>query len=133
MDGKEEKIEDLKTMVPNQPDTGLKVESHEGVVVVRFTEEVVLSGRKANLVSDHLTSLVEDPGHQRMVLDCANVRSITSNMLGALITVYRTAEAAGGRFVLCNLPPVIYDIMKVTKLNTVISIYDDERAALDSF
>ena len=120
-------------MVPNQPDTCLKVEPVDGVVVVRFTEEVVLSGQLATQVSDHLTSLLEDPDHQRMLLDFANVRSITSHMLGTLVTLHRKSEAVGGQLVLCNPQPVIHDIMKLNKLNQLIAVYEDEPSALDAF
>jgi anti-anti-sigma factor len=107
----------------------LQVESVGGRMVVRFTREVVLTGQQADAVGDQLVRLLGEPG-QRVVLDFANVRSLSSLMLSKLIQLERTARGAGSELALCNLRPDVQGIFEVTRLTQVLRIYPSEQEAL---
>jgi anti-anti-sigma factor len=110
-----------------QPDRCLEVEPRNDVIVTRFTRQGVLSGQTAEAAAEQLASLLPDLGQRRLLVDFANVLSITSLMLGQLV---RLNQQAGGRLALFNLSPTIRQIMAVTKLNLILLLFDDERGAL---
>ena len=118
-------------MEPEQPDC-LNVESiSPGVAVVRFARELILSGHQADVAGDALMSLLKGPAGHHVLLDFANVKSLTSMMLAKLVSLNREAESNGRRLALFNLRPEIREVMEITRLTQLLSIYDEEREALD--
>jgi anti-anti-sigma factor len=98
--------------------------------VVRFTAGPVLTGEKAEAVSEQLFHLVDDLQRRRLVLDFASVDSLTSLMIGKLVTLNKRLRDAGGRLVLCNVKPDLRGVFEVTGLTRLLAIYPDEQAAL---
>jgi anti-sigma B factor antagonist len=77
-----------------------------------------------------LMALMAELGRRPLLVDFGKVRSLTSLMLGKLIGLNRAAESAGARLAIFNLRPDVRDILEVTRLNLVLSIYNDEPDAL---
>jgi anti-anti-sigma factor len=113
-----------------QPDSGLTVELRGKVAVARFTREVVLSGRAAEAATERLTALLAEPGRRQLLVDFGNVRSLSSLMLGKLVRLSRTAETAGVQLALFNVQPVVREILEVTGLHRIVSLYGSESEAL---
>ncbi len=111
-------------------DCFLEVQTREDALIARFTRPVSLCGEVAEAVAEQLATLVSESGRQRLLLDFGNVDSLTSFMLGQLVTLKRKAEAAGKRLALFNLSPYVRQILEVARLNLLLSLYEDESAAL---
>lgn len=108
----------------------LEVETRNDAIIARFTRPVSLCGEAAEAAAERLAALASERGRQRLLVDFANVQSLTSFMLGQLVKLNRTAESAGRRLALFNLSPYIRQILEVARLNLLLSLYDDESAAL---
>ena len=108
----------------------LETETREDAIIARFPRPVSLCAEVAEAVAAGLASLLSEPGRRRLLVDFGNVQSLTSFMLGQLVKLNRTAEANGRRLALFNLPPYIRQIVEVARLNLILSLYDDESAAL---
>ncbi len=108
----------------------LEVETREDVLIARFTRQVSLCAEVAEAASERLASLLSKPGRQRLLVDFGNVQTLTSFMLGQLVKLHHTAEAAGRRFALFNLSHYVRQILEVARLDLLLSLYDDESAAL---
>lgn len=108
----------------------MEVETRENVLIARFTRQVSLCGEVAEAAAEQLLSLLSEAGQQRLVVDFGNVQTLTSFMLGKLVRLNRTAEAAGGRLVLFNLTPYVRQTLEVARLNLLLSLYEDESDAL---
>lgn len=111
-------------------DSMLEVEAREDVFIARFTRQVSLCGQVAEVVAEQLVSLLSELGRQRLLVDFGNVQSLTSYMLGQLVRLNRTAEAKGRRLALFNLSPYVRQIVEVARLDLLLSLYEDESAAL---
>jgi anti-sigma B factor antagonist len=111
----------------------LEVATVGQVTVARFTREVVLSGKDAEVVGEHLRTLLAEPARRKLLLDFANVLSLSSLILGKLIMLNRVAESAAGKLALCNLRPGIREIMDASRLSLILYIYAEEQEALQSF
>ena len=57
-----------------------------------------------------------------MVMNFANVRFMTSAMLGLLIRVHKRVSERGGKLRLCNLEPVLQKVFEITQLTKVFDI-----------
>jgi anti-anti-sigma factor len=110
----------------------LEVETREDAVIVKFTRQVSLCGELAESVANQLEALLSKANGKRLLVDFANVESLTSFMLGKLVGLSRKAEAAKRCLALFNLSHNVRLILEVARLNLVLSLYDDEPAALRS-
>jgi anti-anti-sigma factor len=111
----------------------VSVEQVGPATVVRFPKPIILEGDTADQVGEYLVSLVVDGGRCRLVLDCQNVQSLSSAMLGKLIQVHRKSLPLGGRLALCRIAPQLQQIFDTLKLSVLIGIYGGEAEAVQSF
>ena len=70
---------------------------------------------------------------KKIILNLAEVNYIDSSGIGELVSTYTTVANAGGQLKLLNLTKKIHELLQITKLLTVFQVYDDEKAASDSF
>jgi len=111
-------------------DCYLEVQTREDAILARFTQPVSLCAELAEAASEQLLALLSDEDHKRLLVDFSNVESLTSFMIGQLVMLNRTAEAAGWRFALFNLPLHIREVLDVARLDLLLTMYPDESAAL---
>ena len=72
-------------------------------------------------------------GASKILLNLAGVSFMDSSGLGELASAYAGVNKAGGQLKLANLPPRIIDLLRITKLDSVLPAFPDEAAALLSF
>jgi anti-sigma B factor antagonist len=110
----------------------LEVEDIGDITVVNFTDRKILDEANIQLIGEELFSLV-DKGRKKVLLNFGNVEYLSSAALGKLITLNNKLRGAGGRLVLCNIDPQIYEVFEITKLNKFFTIHKEEQAALQAF
>jgi anti-sigma B factor antagonist len=111
----------------------LEVEDIGDVTVVNFTDKKILDEQNIQIIGEQLFSLVDELGRIKLVLNFSNVEYLSSAALGKFITLNKKVNAAGGRLVLCNIDPQIYDVFVITRLNQLFNIQKEEQAALQAF
>jgi anti-sigma B factor antagonist len=74
-----------------------------------------------------------DQARNRVVLNFADVNYVDSSGIGELVSAYTSLNNQGGQLKLLNLPKRIRDLLRITKLDTVFEIFEDEATALRSF
>jgi anti-sigma B factor antagonist len=111
----------------------LEVEDIGDVTVVNFTDKKILDEQNIQIIGEQLFSLVDDLGRRKLLLNFSNVEYLSSAALGKFITLNKKVNAAGGRLILCNIDPQIYEVFEITKLNKLFNIQKEEQAALQSF
>jgi anti-sigma B factor antagonist len=110
----------------------LEVEDIGDITVVNFTDRKILDEQNIQLIGEQLFGLV-DEGRKKVLLNFSNVEYLSSAALGKLITLNKKLQSAGGRLVLCNIDPQIYEVFEITKLNKLFNIHKEEQAALQAF
>ena len=103
------------------------------VTVVRFCAHLILTGEKSDAVGAELYRLADTANPCRLLLDFANVQSLTSSILGKLILTDKKVVARGGRLALCNLNPDLREVFEITQLHRLLNVYPGEPEALASF
>ncbi len=117
---------------PSRP-RRLEVEDIGDVAVVNFTDKKILDEQNIQLIGEQLFSLVDEAGRKKILLNFGNVEYLSSAALGKLITLNKKVGAAGGKLILCNIDPQIYEVFEITKLNKLFKIFKEEQAALQAF
>ena len=99
-----------------------------GVVVVKLSGEL---RSREDIASEFWTYLHR--GVARFVVNFENVRMVNSVGLSALLEFKRLAEAAGGGVVLCGIDGDVANVMRVTRLDQVFTVHEDEDIALAAY
>src|SRR4030081_2974483 len=111
----------------------LEVEDIGEVAVVNFTDKKILDEQNIQVIGEQLFSLVDELGRRKILLNFGNVEYLSSAALGKLITLNKKLQGVGGKLVLCNIDPQIYEVLEITKLNKLFNIQKEEQAALQAF
>jgi len=72
-------------------------------------------------------------GGKKIILNLGDVNYIDSSGIGELVSSFTTVANQGGTLKLLNLTKKIQELLAITKLLTVFSVYDSEQAAVSSF
>lgn len=81
---------------------------------------------------EHMNGLIR-AGRKQILLNFDGVTYLDSAAVGAVAGKYVTAQKRGGTVKLLNLHPRSFNVLDKTRLLTVISSYDKEADALESF
>ena len=79
------------------------------------------------------TEEIKSSGFSKVLADFSQVDYIDSTGIGFLIAIYTSVlKNAEGRFVLANLNRRVREVLELTRLANVMSIYPDEAAAFQA-
>ncbi len=111
----------------------LRTEQIDGVTVVSFVDNKIVTEEGIQEVAEQLFSLVDDQNLNRLLLNFSNVQFLSSAALGKLINLRKKVINANGQLKLCSIQPDLFEVFKLTKLDRVFDIYKEEEKALESF
>ena len=77
------------------------------------------------------TQIEHGGGH--LILDLTDVPLLDSSALGAIVATLQALKKSDGRLVLLNPQKAVQNVFAVTRLDTVLEIYQDEAAAVNAF
>ena len=115
------------------PPTDLVITQIRGVVVVSFRDASILDGSTVQSIGKELYALVDEQAHKKIVLDFAQVRFLSSTMIGVLIALHKKSQAIKGRVVLAGLRPELFKVFQIMKLEKTLHFAPDEKQALAGF
>jgi anti-sigma B factor antagonist len=99
--------------------------------VLDIVGRIALANGNAQL-RDAIRVLME-PGKKHIVLNLAGMDFIDSSGLGELVRTHATVRSHGGQLKMVNPSKHVHDLLKMTKLERVLDIEQDEASALNSF
>lgn len=111
----------------------LRTETIDDVTVVSFVDTTIRDEEIIQAVGDELFSLVEDDGHSQLLLNFGNVQYLSSAALGKLINLRNKIKKAGGTLKLSSIADELMEVFRLTRLDKVLEIFDEEQEALASF
>ncbi len=103
----------------------------DSVVVLTLDGEMV-GGPDATLLTEKLRDLIKN-NKNKIVVDLKRVNYMNSSGLGILIAGLTTVRNSGGDLKLLHLEKRLLDLIKITKMDRVFSLFEDEDKAVDSF
>jgi len=72
-------------------------------------------------------------GARKLLVDLRDVPWMNSAGLGIFLSVYSRLRGLGGELRLCAVGPRVREILRTTKLLTVLAVLDDEETGIRSF
>lgn len=81
-------------------------------------------------MGEAIATLLEE-GAKRVVIDLERVSYIDSSGLGTIVACRRTALEAGAEIALLRPVGKVADLLKLTGLDQVFHVYDDEEASIE--
>ena len=101
-------------------------------VVVVDLEGKVTMGEPIIQIKQVTRRLVGD-GARCVILNLEKVTYTDSSGLGEIIACYSILREHGGMLKLVQVPPRVLELLRITKLDTVVEIFDSEDEGVDSF
>ena len=105
----------------------LKERKVDGVTIL--TVEHGLKGEMESILKERIDQLVQE-GSLQIIVDLKHVPYVDSRDIGRLIRSHLSVRQAGGRVRLCNLSEKVLDVLRMTRLDTVLDLYKSEAEAL---
>jgi anti-sigma B factor antagonist len=91
-----------------------------------------MTGVHPNPVKDAVCRRVR-AGETRIVVNLGEASSIDSGGLGVLVACYTRATRADATIVLANPSSRVYELLRVTNLISIFTVFDSEADAIASF
>lgn len=92
----------------------------------------LLLGESVDLFQSHIQQLLAQ-GYRSIGVNLAEVNKLDSSGMGALVRAYTTVKKSGGRLHAFAPPTEVRQVLKMVRLDAVLSLFDDEAAALAQF
>lgn len=110
-------------------DSSLRVDDIMGVTLVTFKDNSILDVASIQRIGKELYDLVEGGSNQKMILNFQQVRFLSSQALGVLLTLRRKAEKSNAQIVLAELRPELARVFKITNLDKMFKFFDTRQDA----
>ena len=103
------------------------------VTVVTFNDSKIIDEAEIQEFGQELYDLVEREGKKKIVLNFGHVEFLSSAALGKLINLKKKVGAVKGKLKLCCIHPDLLEVFRITRLDQVFEIFEEEQEALDKF
>jgi len=110
----------------------INVEYTENATIVTFRDEKILQEQDIKSIQTTIFSVVEQGEKINLVLNFANVKFLSSAVLGLLIRISKKVYEQNGKLRLCDIDPKIYEIFKITRLTEVFQVHKSLDNAIQS-
>ena len=118
----------------------ISVEYLKIATVVKLMYEEILSDADVDKLEASIMPLVLEREGQNLVLDFTNVRTVSSSLLGFLLTLRKHISQRSGRLTLCCIKDkvksaasdtYVHEIFKIVKLDKIFKIFSNVTEALN--
>ena len=104
---------------------------HYNSIVIEIKDDLI-GGPDAALFQEIIQKQLSE-NKLNFVVDLGKVKFVNSSGMGILIRGYTTITNAGGKFVLANINEKMKGLLSITKLSTIITVYDNVDEATKNF
>jgi anti-sigma B factor antagonist len=102
-----------------------------GITIVDISGQIVF-GEESSALRAVVCDLLGE-GYRKILLNLAEVDYIDSTGLGHLVSAVASVRKMQGDLKLLKLTNKVHDVLRITKLHTIIDIMDNEAIAIESF
>ncbi len=102
---------------------------------VQNTAVLHVEGKIIGAIADQLQNEIEQQlqnGNNKLIIDLTDVPLLDSTALGTIILAFQVVQRSGGKLVLLNPQKAVSNILEVTRLKSILEVYETEEAAYDA-
>ncbi|MBF8305576.1 MAG: anti-sigma-factor antagonist [Acidobacteria bacterium] len=103
-----------------------------GAVTVLYLSGRIVLGEESTRLLETLTDLAAG-GEKKILLNLAEVTYLDSAGLGALVRSQAAVAKQDGQLKLLHVPAKVQTLLRITKLQHLFEMFDDEASAVASF
>ncbi len=103
------------------------------ILLVGFTDSKILDSQRIEQVGRELQEAVPQAVHKKMLLNFRGVSFMSSAMITKLVMLNKGCKAQGVTLKFCEVSPNVMEVFKITKLNKLFDIQENETKAVASF
>ena len=111
------------------------VRQARGVTVIELSGRIALGepGPTAGMTLHGLIRDLLQQGQKNLLLNLRDLTYFDSSGIGELFGCFTTVQSQGGALKLSNPSERVRNLLQLTRLNTVVTVIEDESAAIQSF
>lgn len=99
--------------------------------VVEFLTTSLMNPVELERLSTALYRLVDQQDHHRLLVDFTKVKYLSSQAIGIVITLHKkVAQKKDGRLLLCGVGASLMNLLKITRLDKILTITTTQEEAL---
>jgi anti-anti-sigma factor len=112
----------------------LDIRDVRDVVVVSFRHAKILDQTVITRIGEDFKNLtLQAAADRRLLLNLDRVEFMSSAMIGQIMLLYKQCKKDKIDLKLCCISPNIREVFKITTLDKILDIHDNEPGALDAF
>jgi anti-anti-sigma factor len=93
----------------------------EDTTVVKFAFRD-LNDLAVHAIKDQVTNLADGVGPIELRLDFEGIESMGSSALAMLVSINRKVSKADGHVIVLNVPPHLFELFQLTRLDTILDV-----------
>jgi anti-sigma B factor antagonist len=99
--------------------------------VVAFQTSSLMNPVEVERLRADLVRLVDEEKRTLLVLDFRRVQYFSSQVMGVILTLNKKLAALpGGKLVLCGVAPQLLELLRITRLDRILTIKTDRKEAI---
>lgn len=107
------------------------VQTVDGWTVIEFKTNSLMDTMELERISSAIYPLIDEQDKRLIILDFTAVAYISSQAIGILLTINRKLKALPrSKFVLCGVSDKLMLLLKITRLDRVLTIKATQREAI---
>ena len=119
-------------MVFMAEDRIIKIVEEDNAVVVSFLVPSVSGVNDIDDAAEILRGYVENNKPKALVVDFADVKFFSSQVLGMLVDIWRRMREYDAGILICGITPQLNRVFKITNLDRIFEFYENKTAAMDA-
>lgn len=120
-------------MTPRDPQSALMIQRREDVSIVEFLDMNVTNGVTIERIRDELMEHIELVGHPRIIISFAGVTHMSSALIGVVMAMHKKIAAAKGGLRLACVSPMVMEVLRMTRLDKVLKLYETTEKAMEKY
>lgn len=110
------------------------VRTHDAgpITVIRLVDRKLLDETCIHELGEELLEEAQSKPLQYLVLDLSEVNHMSSSAFGMLIVLHKRLRERAGKLALACVPPGIYEVLAITRMNSIFHVFPTVDAATAS-
>ena len=112
------------------PSDFFQIQTLERTKVIELMLPGVLDSSEFDRLNESMLDLIRANSEERWIIDLSRVYYMGSAMLGLMVNLRQRVKSAGGRLVLCSVPPSLLEIFRTCCMERLFVITKTRADAL---
>jgi len=113
--------------------SSVKFETSEDLLVIYLTEVKILNEAGIQRIFKDVIDVIGKTEQPNVIIDFQKVQFMSSAALGMLVRIQKKCKEFEATLKLVNICPEIRKVFEITRLDKILSIYDDPKEAIAAF